>query len=387
MKVAQVNVYFQPFMVGGAEWYVYNMSRELVRRGHEVHVFTADSCNGKRASPEETMDGVSVHRLPLRLDWSYRLKVWKGLREALVAGKFDVIHAYDYAQPHSAVAIKAGKESKTATVLTVFDIHSMIPRVWYKQLPMRMMEGYMARRTLPDASRVLVRAPNLVPPLLEMGGVKDRIEVTPSGVRDESLGDFDGRAFRERRGISGSPVVLYMGRLNPLKGPQYLIDAAPKTLQRFPDAQFVFVGPDQSGYEGTLRAKSARMGIDSHVHFLGPIYDFQEKMEAYASCDVFALPTSYEGTSQSIFEAMAQGKPVVATSVGGVPSQLTDGVEGSLIPYGDSGALSDALAEVLGDSKGASQMGARGRARVETQKYSHLTTRLEEIYEEVRLQN
>ena len=48
MKIAQVNVYFQPFMVGGAEWYVYNMSRELVRRGHEVHVYTAETYEGHR---------------------------------------------------------------------------------------------------------------------------------------------------------------------------------------------------------------------------------------------------------------------------------------------------------------------------------------------------
>src|SRR5712692_9403896 len=173
MKIAQVNVYFQPFMLGGAEWYVYNVSRELADRGHEVHVFTAASYDGKTAPDTETIDGINVHRLPMKIDWSYRMKVWSGLYEALVAQDFDVIHTYDYAQPHSAVAIRAGKSSGAGTVLTVFDIHSMIPRVWYKRIPMKMIEGYMARRTLPGASRVLVRAPNLVDPLLGMGGAAD----------------------------------------------------------------------------------------------------------------------------------------------------------------------------------------------------------------------
>jgi glycosyltransferase involved in cell wall biosynthesis len=252
---------------------------------------------------------------------------------------------------------------------------------------MRMLEGYMARRTLPEASMVLVRAPNLVDPLVDMGGVPDRIRVTSSGVRDESLGSFDGEGFRSRRSIKGSPVILYVGRLNPLKGPQFLLDAAPAVVRKFPEAELVFVGPDQSGYGDVLKSRAAKLGVGSKVHFLGPIYDFAEKMSAYASCDLFALPTSYEGTSQSIFEAMAQGKPIVSTMVGGVPYQLTDGVEGRLVPYADSEALGSAIIQILEDRRLSSEMGARGRQRVMSQRYSVLTSDLEKIYEQVRLPN
>jgi glycosyltransferase involved in cell wall biosynthesis len=384
LKIAQVNVYFQPFMVGGAEWYVYNVSRELVRRGHDVHVFTADRCGGEGAPGYEVIDGIKVHRLHLRIDWSYRTKIWSGLGEALEEGKFDVIHTYDYAQPHSAVAVRAGERSGARTVLTVFDVHSMIPRVWYKQIPMKMLEGYLSRRTLPEVSMILVRAPNLVDPLVQLGGAADRIRVTSSGVRDESLGAFDPEGFRSRHGIDGSPVVLFMGRLNPLKGPQYLVEAAPRILEDFPDARLVIVGPDQSGYGEVLKSRANKLGLGSKVRFLGPIYDFAEKMSAYSSCDVFALPTSYEGTSQSIFEAMAQGKPVVSTRVGGVPYQLTDGVEGRLVPYADADALASAIVQVLGDRGRSLEMGAKGRERVMSQRYSVLTASLEELYLEAR---
>lgn len=387
MKIAQVNVYFQPFMVGGAEWYVYNISRELVERGHEVHVFTAATYGGKTAPDTEMIEGITVHRLPLKIDWSYRMKVWDGLGEALDAQHFDIIHTYDYAQPHSVEALRAGERARTGTVLTVFDVHSMIPRVWYKQLPMRMLEGYMARRTLPEASAILVRAPNLVDPLVEMGGLLDRIRVTSSGVRDESLGIFDGAGFRLRHQIESSPTVLFVGRLNPLKGPQYLLEAAPMILKRFPETQFVFVGPDQSRYGKVLKSKASKLGLGSRFHYLGPIYDFAEKMAAYSSCDVFVLPTAYEGTSQSIFEAMAQGKPVVSTRVGGVPYQLTDGIEGHLVPYADAGALGSAIIEILEDRRLCAQMGTRGRQRVMSQRYSVLTSDLERIYEEVMVAN
>lgn len=180
MKIAQVNVYFHPFMVGGAEWYVLNVSKELVKKGHDVHVFTAASYEGNTAPSKETIDGISVHRLPMKLDWSYRMKVWDGLSEALEGGGFDLIHTYDYAQPHSAAAIRAGKRVQKGTVLTVFDVHSMIPRVWFKQIAMSVMDRYMAMRTIPEASMVLARAPNLVDPLIKMGGRQDRIRVTSS---------------------------------------------------------------------------------------------------------------------------------------------------------------------------------------------------------------
>jgi glycosyltransferase involved in cell wall biosynthesis len=362
---------------------VYNVSRELTKRGHEVHVFTADRYDGRSASQSETIDGITVHRLPLRIDWSYRAKVWEGLYEALTLQRFDVIHTYDYAQPHSAVAVRAGMKSGTGTVLTVFDVHSMIPRVWYRRLPMSLMEGYMGRRTLPYATVVLVRAPNLIDPLLKIGGVAERMKVTPSGVRDESMARFDGEGFRRTHGIDGSPVILYVGRMNPLKGPQHLLECAPKILESMPEARFVFVGPDQSGFSEALKSRAKQLGVQSSVRFLGPIYDFDEKMAAYASCDVFALPTAYEGTSQSIFEAMAQARPVVATTAGGIPYQLTDGVEGRLVPYGNVEALGSALLGILNDNRLAAEMGAKGRERVMPQRYSVLTSELEGIYREV----
>lgn len=374
-------------MLGGAEWYVYNISTELVKMGHEVHVFTADRCNGTKAPASEVIDGINVHRLPLKIDWTYRTKVWDGLYDAISGGSFDVIHTYDYAQPHSVDAIKAGRRAGKGTVLTVFDVHSMIPRAWYKKLLMRFLDGYMARRTLPDAGCVLVRAPNLVEPIIKLGGDAKRILVTPSGIRDASLGDFDGERFRSSYKVSGSPMILYLGRLNPLKGPQDLLSAAPAILKEFPDASFVFVGPDQSGYSKALRAQADGLGITPHVHLVGPIFDFNEKMQAYAACQVFVLPTAYEGTSQAIFEAMSQGKPVVATRVGGVPYQLSDGEEGYLVEHGDVNALGRRVKELLSDRSLAEGMGRKGRERVGSNRYSVLAANLAEIYGQVRANN
>ncbi|MDG7000702.1 MAG: glycosyltransferase family 4 protein, partial [Nitrososphaerota archaeon] len=189
------------------------------------------------------------------------------------------------------------------------------------------------------------------------------------------------KKFLDENGISGSPVILFLGRMNPLKGPQHLLEIAPEILKKFPDAAFVFVGPDQSGYSEKLQ-EMAKIR-DLKAYFTGPIYDFEKKMQAYASCDLFVLPTSYEGTSQAIFEAMSQARPIVSTSVGGIPSQISSGKEGLLVPYGDQQALKEVVIKLLEDKNLASTLGQAAREKVRSFTYPVLASKLLEIYEEL----
>jgi glycosyltransferase involved in cell wall biosynthesis len=214
-------------------------------------------------------------------------------------------------------------------------------------------------------------------------GCQSKVRVSPSGVRPESFSKYDGNEFRRYHSIEGTPLVLFLGRLNPLKGPQFIIEAAPRLLKEFPGTAFVFVGPDQSGFGNRLQVRARELGVSAHVYFTGMIEDFEEKMQAYSACDVFCLPTCYEGTSQAVFEAMTQGKPVVATRTGGIPFQIEDGVEGHLIDYGDVSALAEMIAQTLRDTSRAGEMGARARERVMSFQYPNLAVGLQEIYKEI----
>lgn len=382
LKIAQVNIYFSPFFVGGVEWYVYNISRRLAKMGHDVHVFTAEKYLDKKAPASEVVEGVKVHRLPFKLDFSYRLKVWNGLAgEIARQGKFDIIHAYDYAQSHSRTALRVAKKLGSPCVITVFDIHTMIPRPFYKQIPIKVFERFFARRILTSADMLLVRAPKLIEPLEKIGVPEQKIIVTPSGINEDSLNSFDGTKFLKDQGIQGSPIILFLGRLNPLKGPQHLLKIAPEVLKHFPEAAFVFVGPDQSRYLETLREEAANKNIQHRVFFTGPIYDFVTKMQAYSSCDLFCLPTSYEGTSQAIFEAMSQAKPIISTNVGGIPSQIENEKEGILLPYGDDTALTQAVSGLLLDKDRAASLGKAARDKVMAFTYPELAKKLVGIYE------
>lgn len=352
--------------------------------GHEVHVFTAEKYQDKHAPKREEIEGMVVHRFPFKLDLSYRLKIWDGLEKALLnEGKFDIIHSYDYAQSHTRTALKAAKKQNTPFVITIFDIHSMIPRPIYKQMPLRLFEKFFAKGLLGSADRVLVRAPPLVDSLKKLGVPERNIVVTPSGINEDSLNTFDRGSFLTEYGIAGSPIILFLGRLNPLKGPQHILNIAPGILRVFPEAAFVFIGPDQSGYLEKLKLMAKSQKIENSVHFPGPIYDFNKKMQAYSSCDVFVLPTTYEGTSQAIFEAMSQGRPVISTNVGGIPFQIQNEKEGFLVPYGDDKALEDAIFRVLRDRALSQNLGQNAKNRVKSLTYPELASDLLKIYESI----
>ncbi len=381
MKIAMVNVYFFPEMVGGAEWYVYNISRELVRMGHEVHVFTGKYREKEGLSYPDKIEGIKIHRVPLLFDITYRLKIWKNLEEEMVKERPDIIHAFDYAQWHSYSALRAGLRLRVPSLLTVFDVHSIIPRPWYKQASMRVIDWMAGRWILRKASGVLVRAPNLVPFMLKMGVDEKKIFVTPSGIRPEALTGADGSHFMKKYGIDSGPMVLYLGRLHPSKGLHHLMQAAPLVLKVFPATRFILVGAGEENYKKKLIGIARRFGFEGNVLFTRPIYDTFEKMSAYASCDVFVLPSGYEGTSQSIFEAMAQGRPIVATRRGGIPFQVEDGKEALLVEFGDERGLADSILKLLSNVETAAEMGRRAREKVKSFIYPILAKQIEEIYE------
>jgi glycosyltransferase involved in cell wall biosynthesis len=280
-------------------------------------------------------------------------------------------------------ALRAASERHEGSALTIFDVHSSIPRVWYKRAAMKYLDSYFARITFPLASRILVRAEDLVQGLPELNGERSKVRITPSGVRDEAFGTFDGERFRQKYSLDGSPLVLFLGRLNPLKGPQFLLDAAPKLVEEFPGICFAFVGPDQGGYVDALKRRVSELGLERRVRFTGLISEFTEKMDAYSACDVFVLPTSYEGTSQAIFEAMSRGRPVVATRVGGIPSQVEEGKQGFLVDYGDAAALADRVGAILRDGTLAKAMSDSARNRAEGYRYSKLVRDLLANYQEI----
>ncbi len=150
------------------------------------------------------------------------------------------------------------------------------------------------------------------------------------------------------------PVVLCVANLRAYKGHADLLDAAALLERRDLPCTLVLAGAGPHGTE--LQQHADRLGLD--VRLLGARTDIDALL---ARADVVAQPSLTEGMSNAVMEAMAAGRPVVATAVGGTPELLADG-RGVLVPPGDPGALADALAGVLGDPQRAARMSRAARA-------------------------
>lgn len=159
--------------------------------------------------------------------------------------------------------------------------------------------------------------------------------------------------------LAEGPTVVEVARLAEVKGQRTLLRALVGL-----DVTAVLVGVDfeQGGtYERELRREADRAGVADRVVFAG----YRDDVPAVlAGCDVFCLPSSAEGLPLVVLEAMAQGKPVVATAVGGTPELVLDGETGLLVPPGDVEALRGALAQILDDRERARRLGSAGRDRV-----------------------
>jgi len=151
------------------------------------------------------------------------------------------------------------------------------------------------------------------------------------------------------------PVALTIARLDEQKGHRFLLDAAVQV----PEVQFILAG--DGPLRSSLEVQVQELGLTDRIKFLGHRTDIRDLL---ASCDVFVLPSLYEGLPLSILEAMAAGKPVIATQVGGTPEVVIDGETGLLVPPSDSAALAAAIRSVVSNREFAHRLGLAGQIRV-----------------------
>jgi glycosyltransferase involved in cell wall biosynthesis len=182
---------------------------------------------------------------------------------------------------------------------------------------------------------------------------RDKISVVHNGVPVLPLPRQHGSA---EIGSSAPPVVLTTARLDPQKGLDDLLVAAALV----PEARFVVAGDGPQ--RGHLVARAESLGLSDRVSFLGLRRDVPELL---AGCDLFVLPSRYEGLPLAVLEAMAAGKPVVATAIAGTDEAVVPGLTGLLVPPGDGPALAAAIRAILGDPALAARLGKAGHERVE----------------------
>ncbi len=301
-----------------------------------------------------------VAPLATRRAWYY----WKQIRmtaSAFRAARLDLIHFLHGCYPLLEIPVLASWLAGIRIRLS--DVHSEPQAIASKPLLKRSL-AFGAAHT---ATHVRVLGGRFGQQLHEQYGLANtRVRVIESGLDPApwtAVSDEDVAAVRRELGVpAGARLVMTVARLSPEKGQAVLIEAAAQLRDRHADVHYVLVG--EGATRAVLEGIVAARGLQDRVHFVG----FRRDVPAMvAAADVIVIPSLVEGLPWALLEAMAAGKPVVATEVGGVSEALVDGEMGRVVPLGNVAAMTQALDDLLSASPDVlARMGQRARQRVLT---------------------
>jgi len=225
---------------------------------------------------------------------------------------------------------------------------------------------------LAEERRIVVTADRLVAAnaiernglIAAYGADPARVAVIPCGVDTDVFTAGDATAARAALGLPPGPLLLYVGRIAPIKGLETLLDALGCLRGAGMAARLAVVGGETDepidGHEADVRRRAAGLGLGDAVTFVGA-QPQQCLRDWYVAADVTVLPSYYESFGMVALEAMACGSPVVASRVGGLQSTVRDGVTGLLVPEGDPCALAETITRVLGDGALRWRLGREGQ--------------------------
>ena len=338
--------------MGGAERVLAAVAPRMAARGVSVRVCVLDGDPYPALAGDLIDAGVPVDRIAFR-----RLVDplgWRNLNNYLVEHKPDIVHTQlEFA---NVAGLTLSKRQAFATMVT---LHTIEPRQSPDRAELRRrLERLVLARS---ADRIVSVSRALMDFCLDQHGLpSERLRVLHNGI---NLDDFRPlpadvrKQVRRSMGLpSKAPVFITVAVLRQPKGIEFMIRAFSLLCRRDPDARYLIVGSgdDRDRLENLAR----ELGVSSQVIFAGMRQDIPALV---AASDVFVLPSLTEALPTVLAEAAAGGKPIIATTVGGVPEMVADGETGLLVPPSDSEALVEACGRMLENPSLRQRMGRAGR--------------------------
>ncbi len=375
---------------GGMNVYVRELSRELGARGYDIDVYTRWAAE---ASPEIQPFGPNARVIHIdagprdtieKDDIGERLGEFEANVLAFVAREgltYDLVHSHYWMS--GAVALHLAERWGVPHIAMFHTLGEVKNRA-------RGTEHESAMRIRTEeavalgADRIVVASDHERHLLTSLYGAPDAsIAVVPCGVDLDLFAPMDQARSRQLLGLKDNErIILFVGRIEPLKGIDVLISAA---AQLHDDENFrvLIVGGDArtEAEVDQLRALADRLGIDHHVSFVGSVAH-DELPLYYNAADVCVVPSYYESFGLVAVESMACGTPVVASRVGGLVSTISDGETGYLIPWRCPEPFAERLELLLNNDELRASFGRAARLAVERYRWGNVADAVAALYEE-----
>jgi glycosyltransferase involved in cell wall biosynthesis len=377
MRIAHITATFPPYYAGTG-LVCYYQARELARLGHSVTVFTADHPPGDYTYPEE----ITVCRLPVL----FRIGNAPFLPGLLGLGGFDIVHLhYPFYFGSETVYLR----SLTNGLRYIVTYHQDVLFAGPLRFPEKLHHRLLGKHILARAEKVLATSWDYA----RASRLRELMQMRPEVVAELPNGvdihqfhpKVNGNGLCVRYGLKGTDrVILFVGALDKahyFKGVGVLLQA----LAHLPDKGIKLLVVGDGDLRSTYQEQAVRLGLGDRVIFCGQVPD-EELPAHYALCDLLVLPSTTMGEAFGVvlLEAMACGKPVIASNLPGVRTVVSDGEDGLLVGPGDVADLAKKMQMLLDDPQRRREMGERGRAKVEAKyAWSKIIPRLVQVYEEV----
>ncbi len=392
MKILQVVPYFPPaYAFGGPVKIVYEVSRELVKRGHEVVVYASDAKDLKsklNINPFKVVDGImayyfrnllmtSVNKLKLLITPQLISHAKEELK------KFDVIHLHEYRTFQNIVVHHYARKYGVPYILQA---HGSLPRISSWRRLKGVYDVLFGYRLLRDASKVIALSEVEAEQYRGMGVPEEKIAIIPNGIDLSEYAELPPKgAFKKKFNIpEDKKIIFYLGRIHKIKGIDLLVKAYAYLTKKVgcKDAVLVIAGPND-GYLKEVQELTDRLGVSKDVLFTGPLYG-RDKLEAYVDSEFYVLPSRYETFPMAVLEAYACGKPVIACDIGELRNLVVKGKTGLLIDVGDVDQLANAIFSLLNNERKIEEMSLMVKQYVKSNfLIEKVVEKLEKVYEEV----
>lgn len=347
MKILSVDVMLDPVTGGGGVERTFQMSRYLARSGHECTLLTTNL----RLTSErvKALVGVKVLALPCLFARFYVPKFSYSAIKDVVADS-DMIHLMQHWTVLNALVYFFARRLNKPYVICPA---GSLPLYGRSRLLKKIYNLIIGNRIMLNASGHIAISPDEIDHFGEYGIRPEDVTLIPNGINVEDL-DFQGENdFKEKHGIGTGRFILFMGRLNSIKGPDLLLEAFVKVHGKIPDYHLVFGGPDE-GLLSELQETIARHDLAGRVHFLGYLAG-PDKARAYDAAEFLAIPSRQEAMSIVVLEAGAAGTPVLITDQCGM--NIVEDIEAGRVVRPTVAGLEAGIISMVSDAGKLSRMG------------------------------